>query len=101
MPVRLARKRDACIPQREARILGRIYAGILGPLALAAVLLRDLLHGGSIEASLLAAVLVLPVFAAIGYAAGGLAGWIVEQSVRGQFAARLAPRASEDDPSRY
>lgn len=75
--------------------MGRVYAGILGPLALAAVLLRGLLHGGGVEAALLAAALALPMFAAIGYAAGSLAEWIVEQSVRGQFAARLAPPSGD------
>jgi hypothetical protein len=98
MPGRLARKRverGGRIPRREVQALGRVYAGILGPLALTAVLLRGLLHGDGAEAVLLAAALALPVFAAIGYAAGGLAEWIVEQSVRGQFAAQLAPPSGD------
>ncbi len=71
--------------------MGRVYAGILGPLAMATVLLRSLRHGGGAETSLVTALASLAVFAAIGYMAGALAGWIVEQSVRSQLALENPP----------
>lgn len=62
--------------------MGRTYAGILGPLALAVVVARTLVHGGAIEANLLSAWLALLIFAAIGFFVGQWAEWIVGDSVR-------------------
>ena len=70
--------------------MGRVYAGILGPLAFAVVLLRSLRQGAGVESTLLTAIVCLIVFALIGWIAGSLAQWIVEQSVRSQMAAQDA-----------
>ncbi len=61
--------------------MARIYAGILGPLALLTCLTRSMLHGGGVESALLAAWFSLLVFAAVGYVVGRLAEWIVDESV--------------------
>jgi hypothetical protein len=69
--------------------MGRAYAGTLGPLACAAVLARGLVHGGSPEATVLAACGSLFLFAAIGYIAGQVADLLVRESVTRQFQAAL------------
>jgi hypothetical protein len=75
--------------------VGRTYAGILGPLAMVTVVLRSVLHGGGVETALAAGLACLFAFAALGYAAGELAGWIVNESVRARFDAELAARQAE------
>ena len=58
------------------------YAGILGPLAMLAALMRGLVHGSGATTVVMTAWICLMVFASIGAIVGALAGWIVEQSVR-------------------
>ena len=69
--------------------MGRTYAGILGPLGCGMILARGLIDGGGIEATLLAACVVLFVLAFLGYLAGSLADDLVCESVRLQFGAAL------------
>jgi len=75
--------------------MGAKYAGILGPLAFAAAVLRGCLQGGGVERTLLTAWLALWAFAALGYVAGRLAGWIVEESVAVRLAEELEARHAE------
>ena len=70
--------------------MGRAYAGILGPLAFALVCARGVLAAGGVEATLLAAIAALFVFAAIGYLAGQTADYLVRESVRIQFQTAMA-----------
>ncbi len=70
--------------------MGRIYAGVLGPLALLTVLGRGLLHGGGVNGTLYAGWLALVAFAGIGYVVGKIAGGAVEASIRERLAAELA-----------
>lgn len=70
--------------------MGRKYAGILGPLACATVVVRGLLGRHSVETTLLTGALCLFAFAAIGYVIGELAGWIVAESLTARMNAELA-----------
>lgn len=69
--------------------MGRAYAGILGPLALALIVLRGLKEQAGVEATLAAALGGMVLFAALGCLAGRLAEHLVEEAVRTQFAAAL------------
>ena len=70
--------------------MARIYAGILGPLALLTSLATGLIHARGTDAVLLAAWCSLLVFAVVGYVVGGIAGRIVDESVHASIAGRLA-----------
>lgn len=70
--------------------MGRAYAGILGPLAFALVCARGVVAGSGVEATLLAAMAALFVFAGIGYLAGQTADHLVRESVRTQFQTAMA-----------
>ncbi len=70
--------------------MARIYAGILGPLALLTCVARGMLHGSGVESTLLSAWFSLLVFSAIGYVIGRLAEWIVDESVGAVVQAELA-----------
>lgn len=72
--------------------MGRVYAGILGPLAFLAVAVRGWKNGWPTESSLLSAWLAFVALAAIGYIVGRLAEWIVDESVRTRMLAELAAR---------
>ena len=72
--------------------MGRVYAGILGPLAFLAVVIRGWKNGWPTESSLLSAWLAFVALAAIGYIVGRLAEWIVDESVRTRMLAELAAR---------
>ena len=73
----------------QGRSVGRSYAGVLGPLAFAVVLLRGALGDGRFETTLGSACLALWAFSAIGYVTGRIAEWIVEDSVRTRVSAEL------------
>ena len=79
--------------------MGRIYAGILGPLALVVVVIRDLRHGGGGQSTMITASLCLLGFAAVGYTLGEIARWIVDDSVRGRAEAELAKRPGTQNQS--
>jgi hypothetical protein len=70
--------------------MGKAYAGTLGPLACATLIVRSLVQGGGSESTILAAIGGLFLFALIGYIAGQLADLFVRDSVRSQFQAALA-----------
>ncbi len=73
--------------------MGRAYAGVLGPLAFLTVLVRSLLRSVAVETTVWQAVAAMFVFAAIGALIGQIAGWIVDDSVRGRLAAEIAAHA--------
>ncbi|MBN2291540.1 MAG: hypothetical protein JXM70_03885 [Pirellulales bacterium] len=72
------------------------YAGILGPLAMLAALMRGFTHGSSAAMVVMTAWICLLVFACIGAVVGALAGWIVEQSVRERVLVELESSESEE-----
>lgn len=79
--------------------MGRQYAGILGPLGFATSLARGLVHGGAAEPTLWSAWLALLACSAAGVLIGALAGWIVEDAVRGKLAVEMtAARSSPPVP---
>lgn len=79
--------------------MGRIYAGVLGPLAFLTVTVRGLVHGSVGGDIMLMASLCLFGFALVGYVSGELAGWIIEDSVRTQITAEVAAAEQEAKPT--
>jgi hypothetical protein len=67
--------------------VARIYAGILGPLALLISLARGAIHAWDAETTVLCAWISLWGFAAVGAVLGWLAGRVVEEEVRTRIAA--------------
>ncbi len=66
--------------------MARIYAGILGPLALLTTLAHGALHAQPVDATLLGAWWALLIFAALGSVIGWIAGHTVEEEVRARIA---------------
>jgi hypothetical protein len=83
--------------QPRGLTVGRLYAGILGHLAMLTVIVRGLRGGAGSEATLLVASLALAGFAVLGYIAGALASSIVEQSVRTRIAEEIDAHAAKDN----
>ncbi len=75
--------------------MGRAYAGILGPLAFLTVLAHGLIHSAGAQQTLWRATLGLAAFGVVGGLAGQLAGWIVEDSVRGRLADEIAKQSAQ------
>jgi len=78
--------------------VARIYAGILGPVALLVSLARGALHAWPVENTLLVAWTSLLVFAALGSAIGWFAERTVEEEVRGRMAAGSTGAESKTEP---
>jgi hypothetical protein len=72
--------------------MGRMYAGILGPVAFATILARGLIDASGAETTAKIATLCLFAFAGIGYLAGRIADQIVTESVRNRFHEQLRAR---------
>ncbi len=70
--------------------MSRLYAGQLGMIAFVTVVARGLLHGRTLESTLLTAALYLPVFALLGYVAGKVAANAVDESVQQQLNDQIA-----------
>jgi hypothetical protein len=79
--------------------LGRAYAGILGPLAFIAVLIRGWRLGWPAESILLAAWLAFVALALVGLVIGWLGAWIVDDSVRARMLAEMAAREAAREAS--
>jgi hypothetical protein len=69
--------------------MGRAYAGILGPLAGALVLVRGAISGGGLEATLMIACGAMFGFAMVGFIAGTLAESFTAEGVQAKFLAAL------------
>jgi hypothetical protein len=65
--------------------MGRIYAGILGPLAFSTVIARNLLRGGNVASAVVTASLTLFAFAAIGYIIGSVAERTIVEAIGNKF----------------
>jgi hypothetical protein len=70
--------------------MGRVYAGILGPLAMAVVICRGWLEAGGVEGTLAQATTFLILFAIVGAILGHLAQTTVDESVRASLEQQLA-----------
>ena len=73
--------------------MSRIYAGILGPLAMAVVICRGWLASGGVESTLWTATASLLLFSALGALIGQIAQATVDESVRAQLEQELAQSA--------
>ena len=74
--------------------MGRIYAGILGPLAFTTVIARNLTRGGNVESAVMTASWMLFAFAAIGYIIGSIAERTVVEAIGNQFHTQWQGRES-------
>ena len=74
--------------------MARIYAGILGPLAMLTSVTRGVIHGEGAQTALLLAWGWLLGLAAVGYGIGWIAQRTIEESVTSQGAAELAAEAA-------
>ncbi len=72
--------------------MGRIYAGILGPLAMIVALIRGISIDGDPTTILLTALINLFVFAAIGFCFGTIAERTLNQAIRFQMEQKLESR---------
>lgn len=76
--------------------MGRTYAGILGPLAMAVVICRGLVESDGVEGTLSLATVYLIVFSVVGAIIGHIAQATVDESVRAKLELQLAGgKASE------
>jgi hypothetical protein len=77
----------------QEALVGRSYAGILGTLAFLSVLARCLLESGSAASTLKLAIASLFAFAALGYAIGQLADFVIWDAVRSKLDQEMSSQA--------
>jgi hypothetical protein len=70
--------------------MGRVYAGVLGTLAMAVVLSRGAMDSGGVEGTLTMAMVWMVVFAIVGSVLGQIAQATVDESVRFKIERELA-----------
>jgi hypothetical protein len=70
--------------------MGRIYAGILGPLAMVVIICRGIKDSAGIEGTLTLAILALTAYAVLGAVLGRIAQATVDESVRWKIEQQLA-----------
>jgi hypothetical protein len=75
--------------------VGKSYAGVLGCVAFATVVLHGAIHHAGIEATVLRAIGMLIGFGVLGFLLGNVAENAVDESVRAKMAQELAKRAAE------
>jgi hypothetical protein len=76
--------------------MGRVYAGVLGPLAMAVVLCRGWLGSGGVEGTLGLATLYLAIFSVVGALIGQIAQATVDESVRAKLEQQLTHQSGQD-----
>jgi hypothetical protein len=69
--------------------MGRVYAGILGPLAMAVVICRGWLMSAGVEGTLSLATVYLVAFSLVGAVIGHLAQATIDESVRAKLQQQL------------
>ena len=72
--------------------MGRMYAGILGPLAFTTVIARNLLQGGNVASAAMTASLTMFAFAALGYIIGSVAERTIVEAIGNKFHAQWQAR---------
>jgi hypothetical protein len=80
--------------------VARIYAGILGPLAMLTALARGAIHGDAAETVFLSAWCWLLALAAVGSGIGWIAQRTIEESVSSQVAEELAAEQAATRPAK-
>ena len=75
--------------------MGRVYAGILGTLAMAVAICRGALESGGVESTLSLAIAYLVLFSIVGALIGQLAQATVDESVRSKLEQQLATGAEK------
>ena len=75
--------------------MGRVYAGVLGPLAMTVVIFRGLVNSGGVECTLAQAVTYLAVFSIVGAIIGQIAQATVDESVRSMIEQQLAQSSGQ------
>ena len=69
--------------------MGRLYAGILGPLAMAVMICRGWLASSGVESTLSLATIYLVVFSVVGALIGQIAQATIDESVRAKLQQQL------------
>jgi hypothetical protein len=77
--------------------MGRIYAGILGPLAMVVIICRGIMDSAGLEGTLTLAIVALAVYAAIGAVLGQIAQATIDESVRYKIEQQLAPTGANHE----
>ena len=77
--------------------MGPSYDGILGTLAYVIVILRGVLQGYAVEGTIKLSILLLFVFAAIGYVIGKIAESTIEDSIQVQLQRELEALEKTDE----
>lgn len=70
--------------------MGRMYAGILGPLAMVVVICRGWLGSGGVESTLTLATTFLVLFSVVGAIIGQIAQATIDESVRSKLQQQLS-----------
>ena len=65
--------------------MGRMYAGVLGPIAFLTIVTRSLIEGGAAVGTMQIATLCLFLFAGVGYVIGQIGELVVWDSVHRRF----------------
>lgn len=87
------------IQRLELAIVGRAYAGVLGPLAFITMLARECTTTAATSTKLVHAWVALVLFAVLGSIIGWVAGRIIEDSARAQIFTELAAAEAEQTGS--
>ena len=69
--------------------MGRAYAGILGPLAMAVVICRGVIGSGGVQSTLSLATIYLAIFSVVGALIGTIAQSTIDESVRAKLQQQL------------
>ena len=75
--------------------MGRVYAGVLGPLAMAVVICRGWFGSGGVENTLSLATAYLAIFSVVGALVGQIAQATIDESVRSKLQQQLNQSANE------
>ena len=75
--------------------MARIYAGILGPLAMVVILCRGIKDSAGVEGTLTVAIVALAIYAIVGSVLGQIAQATVDESVRLKIEQQLSPPAPD------
>ena len=70
--------------------MGRVYAGVLGPLAMIVVICRGLASSGGVANTLSLATIYLAIFSVVGAVIGQIAQSTIDESVRARLQQQLA-----------
>jgi hypothetical protein len=80
--------------------MGRLYAGVLGSLAMAVVLCRGVKDSSGVDGSLILATISMIIFAVMGAVLGHIAQLTVDESVRLKMERELAASAVNEQGAR-